>query len=113
MCYSCHRNHIKKIALFHRQQVRTPSKEKLQLAALKNDCNLFFRPYVSCQTCDDHENPTALPSLSSSGGMRFGTKYDILHCLDINGSESILTSTVDAQILDCAALSEHAQYWHI
>ena len=56
----------------------------MQVAALKNDCALFSRLYVSCQTRDGdldtfftHENQAAPPSLSVGGKLRLGTKADL------------------------------------
>ena len=41
-----------KLALFSHPPAKCPSKQKMQVAALKNDCTLFSRLYVSCQTRD-------------------------------------------------------------
>ncbi|QQP49809.1 uncharacterized protein LOC103506659 [Caligus rogercresseyi] len=38
-----------KMPLFSHPPVKTQSKQKIQLDALKRDCNLFSRLYVSCQ----------------------------------------------------------------
>ena len=38
------------LPLFSRPTIKSPSKEKLQLAALKKDRELFMRLYVACQT---------------------------------------------------------------
>ena len=69
--------------------VKTKSKQKDQLAALKSDCGLFSRLYISCQTrhgdLDEffsHENHSAPPALSTSGKLRIGVKSDLLHCLE-------------------------------
>ena len=64
------------LPLFSRPLVKIKSKQKAQLAALKSDCGLFSRLYISCQTRDgdidnffSHENQAAL---STGGKMRFG-----------------------------------------
>ena len=38
------------LPLFSRPTINSPSKEKLQLAALKKDRDLFMRLYIACQT---------------------------------------------------------------
>ena len=38
------------LPLFSRPSIKSPSKEKLQLAALKKDRDLFMTHYVACQT---------------------------------------------------------------
>ena len=65
------------------------SKHKKQLAALKSDCGLFSRLYISCQTRDgdmnnffSHENQAAPPALSTGGKIRLGVKADLLRCLE-------------------------------
>lgn len=75
-----------KMPLFSHLPVKTQSKQKIKLEALKCDCNLFSRLYVSCQIRDgnpdqffSHENQAAPPSLSQGGKMRLGTKADLLH----------------------------------
>ena len=41
-----------KLALFRTFVKHQPSKEKMQVAVLKNDCSLFSRLFISCQTRD-------------------------------------------------------------
>ena len=79
-----------KLALFSNPPAKSPSKQKMQVAALKNDCYLFSRLYVSCQTRTGdldkffaHENQAAPPSLSLGGKIRLGTKADLLNCLEL------------------------------
>ena len=55
-----------KLPLFSRPPVKSKSRHKEQLAALKSDCGLFSRLYISCQTRDgdmdnffSHENQAA------------------------------------------------------
>lgn len=100
-----------KLALFSRPPAKCPSKQKMQVAALKNDCNLFSRLYVSCQTRDGdldkfftHENQAAPPSLSVGGKIRLGTKADLLHCLELEEKQSANTPVVDVKLLDGAAI---------
>ena len=58
-----------KLPLFSRPPVKSKTKEKAQLAALKSDCGLFSRLYISCQTRDgdiNHFFPRKPGSTSSS-----------------------------------------------
>ena len=83
-----------KLALFSSPPPKCPSKQKMKVTALKNDCSLFSRLYIACQTRDgdldtffQHENQTTPPSLSQGGQIRFGSKADLLHvhCLQLEG----------------------------
>ena len=94
------------LPLFSRPPVKIKSKQKAQLAALKSDCGLFSRLYISCQPRDgdivnffSHENQAAPPAQSTGGKMRFGVKADLLRCL-----ESDLLETNSAPVLDGAAV---------
>lgn len=56
---------------------------------MRQDRSLFSSFYISCQVRDtnladffEHENHTYPPSLSVFGDMRFGTKSDLLPCLE-------------------------------
>ena len=87
------------------------SKQKAQLAALKSDCGLFSKLYISCQTREgdmdnffSHENQTAPTALSTGGKMRFGVKADILRCLESNLLENNSAPVAQAIILDGAAV---------
>jgi len=101
-----------KLPLFSRPPVKAQSKQKMQLAALKSDCSLFSRLYVSCQTRNgdldqffSHENQAAPPSLAESGRMRLGTKADLLRCITPRESEAeAATPAVDAVFLDGACV---------
>lgn len=79
--------------------------------ALKTDCDLFSRLYISCQTRDGNldqffslENQAAPPALSTGGKLRLEVQADLLHCLekDLPGETGV--SVVDAAILDGAAV---------
>ena len=59
-----------KLALFSSPQAKTQSKQKMNITALKNSCNLFSWPYIACQTRNGyldtffkHENQNTPPSL--------------------------------------------------
>lgn len=69
---------------------KPPLKHEVQVAALKNDCNLFSHLYISCQTRSGdpnvlfaHENQTSPPSLSMDGQHCLENKADLLDCLEL------------------------------
>ena len=97
-----------KLPLFSRPPAKCSSKQKMEVAAVKNDCGLFSRSYIACQTRDgdldrffSHENQAAPPSLSVGGKLRIGTKADLLQCLPLQSSR---TPIVDVKLLDGAAV---------
>ncbi len=106
--------HKNKLPLFSRPPVKSKSRHKEQLAALKSDCGLFSRLYISCQTRDgnmdnffSHENQAAPPALSTGGKLRFGVKADLLHCLESDLLEESMSNgapITDATILDGAVV---------
>ena len=74
--------------LFRCPLAKTASKEKQQIATLKQNCSLFAQLYVTCQVregdLDDffrHENHSCPPSLSQMGKLRSGCKSYLLDCL--------------------------------
>ena len=100
-----------KLALFSSPPVKCPSKQKMQVTALKSDCNLFSRLYIACQTRDGdldtffmHENQSAPPSLSLGGMIRLGTKADLLRCLQLEEFQETNNPLVNAKIFDGAAI---------
>ena len=83
----------------------------MQVAALKNDCNLFSRLYVSCQTRDGgldsffaHENQAAPPSLSLGGKLRLGTKADLLCCPELGVKVTDTPAVFNAKFFGGAAV---------
>ena len=100
------------LPLFSRPSIKSPSKEKLQLAALKKDRDLFMRLYVACQTRGgdldqffSHEIQAVPPALSRGGKQRIVTKADLLHCVEsCVASKRQSTPEVDAIILDGAVV---------
>jgi len=101
-----------KLALFSNPSVKShPTKQKIQLMSIKNDCNLFSRLYISCQTRDGdldtffaHENQSIPPSLSAYGKLRQSAKSDLLHCLELEEKQLLHAPNVDAIFLDGAAV---------
>lgn len=101
-----HRNNLQ---LFGTPSQKPRSKVQQQISVLKNDCNLFSRLYISCQSRDGnmeeffkHENQACPPSLSSGGNIRIGQKSDLLHSLEKD--TQFQPPEVDAKILDGAAI---------
>jgi len=97
--------------LFVGSTTKMASKEKQQLTSMKSDVELFSRLYISCQTRDgnlkdffQHENQAWQPVLSDWGRLWFGTKSELLTCLeDLSPSQ---TKAPDATfvVLDGAAI---------
>ena len=92
-----------KLALF-RTQSKQSSKPKMHVTALKNDCSLFSRLFISCQTRDGdldrffaHENQSAPPSLSFRGKIQSTTKSDLLKYLDLKAIHNL--PSIDAKCL--------------
>ena len=102
-----------KLPLFSRPLVKCPSRQKMQIATLKNDCNLFSRLYISCQTRDGdldkfftYENQATPPSLSQGCKIRIGTKEDLLHILPIEENQTANAPVVQGKFLDGAAVMQ-------
>ena len=74
-----------KLPLFKQGPLRPSKIIKNKLQSVKDECNLFGRLYVACQTravsLDDffqYENQFCRPALSSDGQLRLGVKSDLL-----------------------------------
>ena len=98
-----------KLSLFKTQKVS--NKPKSQITTLKDDCALFSRLYIACQSregnLDDffkHENHPYPPSLAKYGEMRSGTKTDLMDILEAYLYYPDTTPSVTANILDGAML---------
>ena len=94
---------------FSRPPARMQSKQRNQLAALKSDCELFSKLYISCQTRHgdlyelfSHENHAVQPG----GKLRVGVKSDLLYCLESSHSEDRSEALLDATVLDDAAIAQ-------
>ena len=79
---------MNKLPMFRRPPTKVPSNQKAQLTALKEDCALFSRLYIACQSREGdlqdffkHENQPSPPSLSQQGQLRQGNKADLVKCL--------------------------------
>ena len=103
--------HKNKLVLLSHPPPKPPSKQNMHVTALKNDCNLFSRLYISCQTRSGdletffmHENQATPPSLSLGGKLRLGNKADLLGCFGLEEMQSTYPPAVDAKLLDGAAI---------
>lgn len=99
------------LPLFSRPEEKVPSKQKAQVAALKNDCALFSRLYIACQSRDGnledffkHENQPWPPSLAQMGKFREGQKSDLVKCLESFQVSKADSPQVDVQVLDGAVI---------
>ena len=75
--------------LFYFSSVKKTDRAKEHIATNKNNCSLFSRLFIGCQTREgnlenffSHENQSFLPSLSQNGTLRPGNKSDLLKCLE-------------------------------
>ena len=100
-----------KLSLFSSSTARVKSKIGGRVSFLQNDCALFSRLYIACQSRNGqldqffkHENQAAPPSLSDRGNLRHGTKSDLLDCLDTCSPSTTVTPQVDAKVLDGPAI---------
>ena len=92
--------------LFSRPPSRGPSKTKQTITSLKSDCTLISQLNIATQTRDGdldnffkHENHAYHPSLSLLGKLQFGTKSDLIECL-----EKLCTSCGEAPVADVIIL---------
>ena len=74
--------------------VQQKTTQKASITYLRNDCSLFSRLYIACQTRKGnlpdffrHENQPTPPSLSKLGEIRSGKKADLLRCLEPVGCQ--------------------------
>ena len=86
------------------------SKDQAKVKLLKEDCSLFGRLCIACQTRDGYldeffssENQPWPPSLSDQGQLRGGQKADLLKCLP-QTTWPVSTPPEDAVILDGAVI---------
>jgi len=99
-----------KLTLLRYTPAKSLSKQKMRVAAQQNDCSLFSRLYISCQTRSGdldaffgHENQPTLPLLSMDGEIQLGTKSDLLECLEVEKFQVANAPIVDVKLLDGAA----------
>ena len=100
-----------KLPLFSFRPTKDASKKQQELNSLKENCSLFSRLYISCQARDgdldnffSHENQSYPPSLSQHGNLRFGSKSDLMDCLENFISNPEEPKGADVLILDGSAI---------
>ena len=96
-----------RLSLFSSPYKKTKSKSASQIFVVKSNCELFSRMYISCQSKNGgmdeffkHENTSAPPSLADNGVKRFGTKSDLLECMESYASSTKIKPMVNAEVLD-------------
>ena len=100
-----------KLPLFNTTPVKTKSITAHTVNALKDDCHLFSRLYIACQSREGdfdnffmHENHAYPPSLSKYGKLHQGTKSDLTDCLETLCTSIGESPLVDIIIVDGAAV---------
>ena len=97
------------LSVFNVPPSKVASKTKQQLSSAKNDCLLFSRLYISCQTWEgnldeflQHENQSCPPSLSQDGKLRLlQKKSELAECLQSSTTpQTRMPEAVDAIIID-------------
>lgn len=99
------------LPLFCKTNSRSQSSTKQTIASLKNDCSLFSRLYIACQTRSGdkdsffkRENHAFPPALSQQGQLRIGSKSDLVGCLEEHCTTRGDAPVVDVVIIDRAAI---------
>ena len=99
------------LSTFSTQGKKILSKDKTKVEILKEDCALFSRLYIACQSRDGnleeffkYENQPWPPSLSQMGSLRGGEKADLVKCLPNPSTTNTESPKVDAVILDGAVI---------
>ena len=81
----------------------------MQVAALKDDCALFSRLYIACQSREwnlqeffKHENHPWPPPLAQASRLREGQRSDLVKCMEKASAPTAESPEVDVAILDGA-----------
>lgn len=100
-----------KLPLFSRKPTPAESTGKSKLIGMKEDCQLFSRLFISCQSrqCDlneffRHENQNTPPSLSQKGSLNMGTKSELMKLLEAHAEIPDSEPTADVILNDGAVL---------
>ena len=100
-----------KLPLFEHQPQKNPTKDKQKVAALKNNCALFSRLYIACQSRDGnleeffkHANQPFPPTPAQAGKIREGQKSDLVKCMERLVERKIDAPQVEATIIDGAVI---------
>ena len=104
-----------KLPLFKNPLEQKSDKTKVQVAALKDDCALFSRLYIACQSREGnlqeffkHENHPWPPSLAQASRLREGHKSDLAKCMEKASASTAESPQVDVAILDGAVVIQMA-----
>ena len=104
-----------KLPLFKSPLEQKSEKKKVQVAALKDDCALFSRLYIACQSREGnlqeffkHENHPWPPSLAQASRLREGQKSDLVKCMEKASTLTAESPEVDVAILDGAVVVQMA-----
>ena len=100
-----------KLHLFHQPNSPSTGNAKQKVSALTQDCHLFSRLFIACQSQEgdledffSHENHSYPPSLSEFGKLRKGTKSEIMECLKECGSPEYAEPDYTAVLIDGPAV---------
>lgn len=100
---------------FKTQSKKVPT-TKAKVAVLKEDCALFSRLFIACQSREGNledffrfENQPWPPSLSQMGHLRGGQKADLVKCLPNTSAQTLEQLNLDAVILDEAVIVQMLQ----
>lgn len=100
-----------KLPTFITSSMKEKSEDKEKIGVLKEDCALFSRLYIACQSSDRNleeffkfENQPWPPSLSHMGQLREGQKADLVKCLKAVATPETEQPTLDAILLDGAVI---------
>jgi hypothetical protein len=99
-------NKKNQLPLFSNSVQKVQSKDKSKIVQLKNDCSLFSRLYIACQSRDGnleeffrHENQPWPPSLADRGEIRKGQKADLVKCFETLQSNTANTTPVAESVI--------------
>ena len=109
-CQQCHRGRQQTLQC----KCKPQSNVKSTVAALRNDCSLFSRLYIACQSRDGnleqfftHENQAWPSALSKFGELRSGTKSTLISCLTAQWSVVSCVQNVQSENTGtCSLVSE-------
>ena len=97
--------------MFNSRLKQKSEKKKVQDAALKDDCALFSRLYIACQSREGnlqeffkHENHLWAPISGAGSRLREGQKSDLVKCMEKTSTPTAEFPEVDVAILDGAVL---------
>lgn len=100
-----------KLALFSQKAKPEPSSAKRKIDSLKDDCHLFSRLFISCQSRQSdlqdffrHESQKCPPSLSQNGMLNSGVQLQLPDILKHSTDKTYEEPNADIVIIDGVAL---------